>query len=161
MGKFRLFGLQTDEISDREIKHRKLAREVASEGMVLLKNEGILPLQPQKIALYGAGARMTVKGGTGSGNMQERYSVTIEEGLINAGFEIVSGRWLKRFDESFAKEKEEWRLGIEEKIKHYKPWEVQKMFDEVIHVMPLRFPIGDLIQETGYIRNCPPGWRKC
>ena len=92
MGKFRLFGLQTDEISDREIKHRKLAREVASEGMVLLKNEGILPLQPQKIALYGAGARMTVKGGTGSGNMQERYSVTIEEGLINAGFEIVSGR---------------------------------------------------------------------
>ena len=148
MGKFRLFGLQTDEISDREIKHRKLAREVASEGMVLLKNEGILPLQPQKIALYGAGARMTVRGGTGSGNMQERYSVTIEEGLINAGFEIVSGRWLKRFDESFAKEKEEWRLGIEEKIKHYKPWEVQKMFDEVIHVMPLRFPIGDLIQET-------------
>lgn len=148
MGKFRLFGLQTDEISDREIKHRKLAREVASEGMVLLKNEGILPLQPQKIALYGAGARMTVKGGTGSGNMQERYSVTIEEGLINAGFEIVSGRWLERFDESFAKEKEEWRLGIEEKIKHYKPWEVQKMFDEVIHVMPLRFPIGDLIQET-------------
>ena len=148
MGKFRLFGLQTDEISNREIKHRKLAREVASEGMVLLKNEGILPLQPQKIALYGAGARMTVKGGTGSGNMQERYSVTIEEGLINAGFEIVSGRWLERFDESFAKEKEEWRLGIEEKIKHYKPWEVQKMFDEVIHVMPLRFPIGDLIQET-------------
>lgn len=83
---------------------------------MLLKNEGILPLQPQKIALYGAGARMTVKGGTGSGNMQERYSVTIEEGLINAGFEIVSGRWLERFDESFAKEKEEWRLGIEEKL---------------------------------------------
>lgn len=44
MGKFRLFGLQTDEISNREIKHRKLAREVASEGMVLLKNEGILGL---------------------------------------------------------------------------------------------------------------------
>lgn len=146
MAKFRLFGRQTDEVSEREIKHRQLARTVAAEGMVLLKNDGVLPLQNNKIALFGAGARMTVKGGTGSGNMQERYSVNIEDGLKNAGFEIASTRWLDRFDASFAAEKEAWRLGIEERIKHYKPWEVQRMFDEVIHVTPLRFPIGDEIQ---------------
>ena len=146
MAKFRLFGRQTDAVSERELKHRQLARTVAAEGMVLLKNNGVLPLQNQKIALFGAGARMTVKGGTGSGNMQERYSVNIEDGLKNAGFEIASTRWLDRFDASFADEKEAWRLGIEERIKHYKPWEVQRMFDEVIHVTPLRFPVGDEIR---------------
>ena len=67
MTKFRLFGRQTDEVSERELSHRQLAREVAAEGMVLLKNEGVLPLQNKKIALFGAGARMTVKGGTGWG----------------------------------------------------------------------------------------------
>lgn len=146
MASFRLFGRQTDEVSERELNHRQLARTVAAEGMVLLKNDGVLPLKNKKIALFGAGARMTVKGGTGSGNMQERYSVNIEDGLKNAGFTITSTRWLDRFDSSFAAEKEAWRLGIEERIKHYKPWEVQRMFDEVIHVTPLRFPTGDEIQ---------------
>ena len=106
MTKFRLFGRQTDEVSERELSHRQLAREVAAEGMVLLKNEGVLPLQNKKIALFGAGARMTVKGGTGSGNMQERYSVSIEEGLKNAGFTLASTRWMDRFDAAFAAEKE-------------------------------------------------------
>ena len=147
MAKFRLFGRQTDEVSERELSHRQLAREVAAEGMVLLKNEGVLPLQNKKIALFGAGARMTVKGGTGSGNMQERYSVSIEEGLKNAGFTLASTRWMDRFDAAFAAEKEAWRLSIEARIKGYKPWEVQRMFDEVIHVTPLRFPIGDEIQQ--------------
>lgn len=105
MAKFRLFGRQTDEVSERELSHRQLAREVAAEGMVLLKNEGVLPLQNKKIALFGAGARMTVKGGTGSGNMQERYSVSIEEGLKNAGFTLASTRWMDRFDAAFAAEK--------------------------------------------------------
>ena len=145
MAKFRLFGRKTDEVSERESAHRRLARTIAAEGMVLLKNEGVLPLQSKKIALFGAGARMTVKGGTGSGNMQERYSVNIEEGLKKAGFEIASTRWLDRFDASYAAEKETWRQGIEERIRHYKPWQVQNMFDEVIHVTPLRFPIGDEI----------------
>ena len=146
MAKFRLFGRKTDEVSDRETAHRQLARVVVAEGIVLLKNDMILPLQNNKVALFGAGARMTVKGGTGSGNMQERYSVNIEDGLKNAGFRIASTRWLDRFDASYADEKEVWRQGIEERIKKYKPWQVQKMFDEVIHVTPLRFPIGDEIQ---------------
>ena len=141
-----MFGRKTDEVSDRETAHRQLARVVVAEGIVLLKNDMILPLQNNKVALFGAGARMTVKGGTGSGNMQERYSVNIEDGLKNAGFRIASTRWLDRFDASYADEKEVWRQGIEERIKKYKPWQVQKMFDEVIHVTPLRFPIGDEIQ---------------
>ena len=147
MAKFRLFGNPTADITNRELLHREIARQVAAEGMVLLKNDGALPLKEKRIAAYGAGVRMTIKGGTGSGDVLERYSVNVESGLKNAGFEILSTRWLDRFDKQFAQEKEEWRLGIEERIKKYKIWEVQKMFDEVIHVTPLKFPIGDKIQE--------------
>ena len=47
-----------------ELENRALAREAAAEGFVLLKNDGTLPLKDRKIALFGSGVRMTVKGGT-------------------------------------------------------------------------------------------------
>lgn len=147
MAKFRLFGNPTDEVTERETEHRALSRIVAAEGMVLLKNDGVLPLTDKKIALFGAGARMTIKGGTGSGDVQERYSVNVEDGLKNAGFEITSVCWLDRFDKHFADEKEKWRLGIEERIKKYKTWQVWKMLEEVVYVTLFKFPIGDKIQE--------------
>ena len=81
MKKFQSFGVLTPEESEREKKHKSLARRAAAEGYVLLKNEGLLPLQNKNIALYGAGSRRTVKGGSGSGDVYERHSVTIEEGL--------------------------------------------------------------------------------
>ena len=148
MSRFRLFGNKTPEITDSERAHRKIAFEAACEGIVLLKNDGALPLRNEKIALYGAGARMTVKGGTGSGNMQERYSVNVEQGLKIAGYQLCNTSWLDRYDSQYEQEKEAWRLGIEERIKGYKPWEVQRMFDEVIHVTQLEFPIGDEIRES-------------
>ena len=146
--KFRLFGNRTADITPMETEHRKIALDAASEGIVLLENDGTLPLKDKKIALYGAGARKTVKGGTGSGNMQERYSVNIEEGLKNEGFQLCNTSWMDRYDVHYEQKKEAWRLDIEEKIKHYKIWEVQKMFDEVIHVTQLEFPIGDEIRES-------------
>ena len=61
-------GTQPDEtVSPLEEANRKLAYEAASEGIVLLENDGTLPLKPGRIALYGSGAISTVKGGTGSG----------------------------------------------------------------------------------------------
>jgi len=60
--KFQLLGASSPEESVRERAHRAIAREAAAEGIVLLENNGVLPMQPQKIALYGAGSRMTVKG---------------------------------------------------------------------------------------------------
>ena len=58
--KFQLLGASSPEESARERAHRAIAREAAAEGIVLLENNGVLPMQPQKIALYGAGSRMTV-----------------------------------------------------------------------------------------------------
>lgn len=51
------------EITDREQKNRRLAYEAAVEGIVLLENRGILPIEPAKSALFGAGAQYTIKGG--------------------------------------------------------------------------------------------------
>ncbi len=155
MEKFRIFSSSSPAESQREIEHRALARRAAAEGMVLLKNEGVLPLKERKIALFGAGARMTVRGGSGSGDVRERYSVNIEQGLRNAGYEISNPLWLDRFDQQYHKEKDVWRAGIEHKIKGYGPFRVQKMFD-IIHRIPFRFPIGERIREdelTGEART--------
>ena len=77
MKKFQTFGAYTPEESQRERDHKTLARRVAAEGIVLLKNDNVLPLAARKVALYGPGSRMTVKGGSGSGDVRERHSVTI------------------------------------------------------------------------------------
>lgn len=100
-----------------EQKNRELAREAAAEGFVLLENDGVLPLKKNKVALYGSGARMTVKGGTGSGAVRERYSVTIAQGLENAGVKITTNAWLDRFDQFYEDTYEEYRQNVEEKVK--------------------------------------------
>ena len=80
----------SSDVTPRERENLEVAYRAACEAMVLLKNDGALPFATKKIALYGPGASMTIKGGTGSGEVNERHSVTILEGLQNRGFEIAS-----------------------------------------------------------------------
>ncbi|MGW7613157.1 glycoside hydrolase family 3 protein [Streptomyces sp. NPDC054766] len=70
-----------------------LSRQAAEQGMVLLENhERALPIEPSgSIALYGVGAYRTVKGGTGSGNVDNRYTITVRQGLENAGYTVTTG----------------------------------------------------------------------
>lgn len=88
---------KSPEPNKRETENRRIAYLAACEGMVLLKNDGILPFSSKKVALYGAGAAMTIKGGTGSGEVNERYSVTILEGLENRGFTVTTHDWIERY----------------------------------------------------------------
>ena len=126
--KFNCYGATSPKVSVREIEHRALARRAAAEGIVLLENNGILPLKPQKIALYGGGSRMTVKGGAGSGDVHERYSVTIEEGLKNAGFFFGSTLWMDRFSGKYQSELKQWREVLENDIKKFNPIQTMQMF---------------------------------
>lgn len=135
--KFQAFGVTAPEESLREREHRTLARTAAAEGIVLLENNGVLPLKPQKIALYGPGSRMTVKGGSGSGDVRERYSVTIEEGLRNAGFLFPTTLWMDRFQEKFDRDVAAWRSGLEADIQKYNVFQTMQMFCYIgEHPMP-------------------------
>ena len=94
---------KTGEVSAREKEHSALVRELAGECMTLLENDGTLPLAGAgKVAVYGNGVRHTVKGGTGSGDVNTRTVVTIEQGLKEAGFEILTGKWLDEYDKVLA-----------------------------------------------------------
>ena len=88
-------GTRNQAESERERAHRVIARKAAAEGIVLLENNGVLPLKKgSKVALYGGGARHTIKGGTGSGSVNNRSNVSIDEGLRNAGFTVTTDAWL-------------------------------------------------------------------
>ena len=90
------------ESNQRELDNLKVAYQAACEAVVLLKNDGTLPFKTKKVALYGPGATRTIKGGTGSGEVNERHSVTVLEGLQNRGFEITSQAWIDAYESGFA-----------------------------------------------------------
>ena len=86
------------EIQDFEKDHIARLRRLAPDCMVLLKKNGDFPLSsPCPVALYGSGARETVKGGTGSGDVNVRHFATVEEGLETAGFTVTTKDWLSSY----------------------------------------------------------------
>ena len=115
----RIYATKDPAVTKRELDHMELSRRAASECVVLLENDGALPLHSVgRIALYGSGARLTVKGGTGSGDVNSRSSVSVEQGLENAGFTVTTKAWLRRHDEHYHctfRPTEQWLLGYRRK----------------------------------------------
>ena len=69
--------------------HAAVARKAAAESIVLLRNEGALPLKGnEKVALYGISSVDFVAGGTGSGNVNKAYVVNMVDGMQQAGFTL-------------------------------------------------------------------------
>ena len=69
--------------------HAEVARKAAGESIVLLRNNGALPLAgSEKVALYGVSAIDFVAGGTGSGDVNKAYVVNMVEALDGAGFTL-------------------------------------------------------------------------
>ena len=93
----------TDEVTPLEEENAEVSYEAALEGIVLLENDGALPLTPGKVALYGAGAGMTIKGGTGSGEVNERHAISILEGMEAAGFTVTTKNWINSYAEEYRK----------------------------------------------------------
>ena len=93
-------------LMEYEKNHIEKMRALAPECMVLLKSNGDFPLAaPEKVALYGNGARKTIKGGTGSGDVNSRFYVTVETGLQKAGFFITTDKWLDGYDRVYEEAK--------------------------------------------------------
>ena len=77
--------------------HAKVTRQAATDGMVLLKNEKlggrseecVLPLGEGKtVALFGTASYDLLVGGSGSGNVNRKYKVSLNEGLVNNGMKL-------------------------------------------------------------------------
>ena len=88
------------ELLDYEKKHIEYFEENAHESILFLKRNNAFPISKTcRVALFGNGARKTIKGGTGSGDVASRYFVNIETGLEQAGFEVTTKTWLDQYDE--------------------------------------------------------------
>lgn len=130
--------IRTSQVQEFETEHIRQVRRLAAECMVLLKNDGTLPLENTgKIALYGNGARRTIKGGTGSGDVNVRHFVNVEEGLENAGFEITTKEWLRAYDRLIDQAKREYFA------------ELRRQAD-AIGANPLMFAMGRTAPEPEY-----------
>ena len=112
------------QLTELERKHAKRVRSMLADCMVLLKKNGDFPLaEPCKVALFGSGARNTLRGGTGSGEVYSHFTISVEKGLEKAGFTITTKAWLDGYDEIVMMAKESFIRNVKKraKEKHVNP----------------------------------------
>ena len=70
--------------------HAEVTRQSAAEGMVLMKNNQTLPFAEtvKNVALYGNTSYEFIAGGTGSGNVNHAYVVSLLDGMKNGGYAV-------------------------------------------------------------------------
>ena len=101
--------------------HAAVTRQSAAEGMVLMKNNETLPLKEsvKNVALYGCTSYDFIAGGTGSGNVNHAYVVSLLDGLKNGGY-TVSDELKTAYEKYIADAKEAQKKAIEEMAKKNK-----------------------------------------
>ena len=132
----------SDVMTSWEKSGAEVACRIAQESIVLLENDGALPIAPCRVALFGAGATMTIKGGTGSGEVNDRDVVTIARGLEEAGFTLSTKAWLSEYEGVYRRGEEEYGRIFRKKLRQLK-------VTELINIMrdPYRYPFGQPITE--------------
>ena len=121
-----------------EREHRERVRELAAGCVVLLRSDGTFPLESAcDVALYGGGARRTVPGGTGSGEVNTRFNVSVEKGLEKAGFHITTKDWLTRYDQVYDAARRRFVNDIRKKAR-------------AAHVNAVSFGMGAVMPEPEY-----------
>ena len=101
-------------------------------------------MKDKNVALYGSGARRTVKGGTGSGEVNERHSVSVEEGLIALGCNVLTKGWLDKFDAYYESQRAAWKAEIKQLLKGV------SFYQEfgIIASHPFRYPVSVPVEES-------------
>ena len=100
-------------MEEYELKHLKVLDEYLADCMVLLKSNGDFPIEkPCSISLYGNGIRKTLKGGTGSGEVNCHSFINIEEAFLLAGFRNDTKEFLNLYDYEYEKAKKKFKRGL-------------------------------------------------
>ena len=129
-------------IEEYEKKHNQLIRNAGGEFTVLLRKDGNFPLdKPGKIALYGSGVRHTVKGGTGSGEVNSRFFVNVEEGIRDAGFEITTKAWLDSYDKVRSAAKADFRREVKREARRKRVLSMRICFGRYPHEPEYDIPL--------------------
>jgi len=138
----------SDAVTQREKDNLEVAYRAACESIVLLKNDGALPFSSKKVALYGPGVSMTIKGGTGSGEVNERHSVSILEGMENRGFNVTTKNWIERFEAHYQEKLAQYKEEKKKRVNILKMDSIMSMlFDN------FRFPDGPDITEADVVAS--------
>ncbi len=126
------------QLFNYEKKHLKTLRENLAECTVLLQSNGAFPLEkPGTIAAYGGGVRNTLKGGTGSGEVNSRYFTTAQQGLAEAGFTLTTKEWLVEYETVYAAAWKQFVADIKAKAKAQ-------------HIQPVLLGMGAVMPEPEY-----------
>ncbi|MBR2114864.1 MAG: glycoside hydrolase family 3 C-terminal domain-containing protein [Prevotella sp.] len=98
--------------------HAAVTRQSAAEGMVLMKNEKALPFAEniKNVALYGITSYDFMAGGTGSGNVNHAYVVSLLDGMKNGGY-TVSEELKTAYESYLADAKKKTEAALEEQAK--------------------------------------------
>ena len=98
--------------------HAAVTRQSAAEGMVLMKNEKTLPFAEKikNVALYGITSYDFIAGGTGSGNVNHAYVVSLLDGMKNGGY-TVSEELKTAYESYLADAKKKAEAALEEQAK--------------------------------------------
>jgi len=73
------------------VKNAEITRKAAAEGMILLKNEkNALPFadKQKEVSLFGVTSYAWITGGTGSGSVNNKHTVSLLEGFSAAGYKL-------------------------------------------------------------------------
>ena len=167
-------------MSERERENAEIAYQTAAAGMVLLENNGVLPLKEKgKIALFGTGAVRTVRGGTGSGDpfngglsgggnvfvdQSPRYHIHILDAFEEGGYEVVTSADLKLLAEEYDRRKRQLENQVmhtfvfpEPLLKEEDVASAAKQSDTVIYVISRNSGEGTDRKLKGGSNDCPKG----
>lgn len=107
-----------------------------------IKNDDLLPLDlSEPVALFGSGAGRTVKGGIGSGDVNNRETISIYRGFCEAGATVTSTSWIEDYEEKYRNARELWKEKVLERVNY-----VENAFDAYAE-NPFVLPEGRTICE--------------
>lgn len=126
------------ELYDYEKKHLQYLRAHLGECAVLLKHNGAFPLAaPCRLAAFGNGLHRTVKGGTGSGEVNSRFFVNARQGLENAGFILNCDAWIEGYEAAYAQAKKAFLKAVKAQAR-------------AEHTLPMVACMGKVMPEPDY-----------